>query len=45
MSDTAEMSIPIARTSLTPEEISSVQAPLESGWLVQGPHVKAFEEK
>lgn len=41
----APRSIPIARTSLTQEEIQSVLGPLESGWLVQGPHVKAFEEK
>ena len=38
-------SIPIARTSLLPNEIQSVLEPLESGWLVQGPQVKAFEDK
>ena len=38
-------SVPIARTSLTEEEIMSVLAPLRSGWLVQGPQVKSFEEK
>lgn len=38
-------SIPIARTSLLEEEISSVLEPLASGWLVQGPKVKDFEEK
>ena len=38
------MNIPIARTSLTDEEIDSVLAPLRSGWLVQGPKVKEFEE-
>ena len=38
-------SIPIARTSLTTEEIQSVLSPLQSGWLVQGPQVKSFEEK
>ena len=38
-------SIPIARTALTTEEIQSVLGPLESGWLVQGPHVKSFEDK
>ena len=37
--------IPIARTSLTEEEIQSVLGPLRSGWLVQGPHVHEFEEK
>ena len=38
-------SIPIARTSLTDNEIQSVMEPLKSGWLVQGPNVKSFEEK
>ncbi len=38
-------SIPIARTSLLDEEIHSVLEPLSSGWLVQGPRVKDFEEK
>lgn len=38
-------SIPIARTALTAEEIQSVLGPLESGWLVQGPKVKSFEDK
>lgn len=39
------MNIPIARTSLTEEEILSVLEPLRSGWLVQGPKVREFEEK
>lgn len=39
------MNIPIARTSLTENEIQSVLAPLRSGWLVQGPKVREFEEK
>jgi perosamine synthetase len=39
------VNIPIARTSLTDEEIESVLAPLRSGWLVQGPKVKEFEER
>lgn len=38
------LSVPIARTSLTPSEIESVLEPLQSGWLVQGPKVRAFEE-
>ena len=38
-------SIPIARTALTDEEIKSVLGPLQSGWLVQGPQVKLFEDK
>lgn len=39
------MKIPIARTSLTESEISSVLEPLRSGWLVQGPKVEQFEKK
>ncbi len=39
------MKIPIARTSLLENEIQSVIAPLESGWLVQGPKVQEFESK
>ena len=39
------MKIPIARTSLLKEEINSVLEPLNSGWLVQGPKVKEFEDK
>ena len=35
--------VPIARTSLTEAEIQSVLEPLRSGWLVQGPKVRAFE--
>ena len=40
-----EANIPIARTSLTDEEVRSVLEPLRSGWLVQGPKVKEFEDK
>ena len=40
-----DQNIPIARTSLTEDEIASVLGPLRSGWLVQGPQVKSFEEK
>lgn len=39
------MNIPIARTSLTEAEITSVLEPLRSGWLVQGPKVREFEQK
>lgn len=39
------ISVPIARTFLTKEEIKSVLSPLNSGWLVQGPKVKEFEDK
>lgn len=38
------MNVPIARASLTPEEIESVLEPLRTGWLVQGPKVRGFEE-
>jgi dTDP-4-amino-4,6-dideoxygalactose transaminase len=37
--------VPIARTSLTLQEKQSVLEPLDSGWLVQGPKVKNFEEQ
>lgn len=40
-----DMKIPIARTSLTEDEIQSVFSPLRSGWLVQGPKVREFEDK
>lgn len=43
MSET--MNVPIARTALTEAEICSVLDPLRSGWLVQGPRVREFEEK
>lgn len=39
------ISVPIARTSLTEDEVQSVLGPLRSGWLVQGPNVREFEEK
>lgn len=39
------MKVPIARTSLTDSEIQSVLGPLKSGWLVQGPKVREFEDK
>ena len=39
------MKIPIARTNLSEAEINSVLEPLQSGWLVQGPKVKEFEDK
>jgi len=45
MSSTAHMNVPIARTSLLESEIQSVIEPLRSGWLVQGPKVREFEDK
>jgi len=44
MNEVTPMHVPIARASLLPEEIESVLEPLRSGWLVQGPKVRAFEE-
>lgn len=38
------MKVPIAKPWLGPEELEALRAPLESGWLVQGPQVKRFEE-
>jgi perosamine synthetase len=38
-------SIPITKVVIGEEELRAVQLPLETGWVVQGPHVKAFEEK
>lgn len=43
MTHPSVMQVPIARASLTTEEIESVLAPLRSGWLVQGPKVHEFE--
>lgn len=40
-----KMSVPIARTALLEQEMLSVLEPLRSGWLVQGPKVREFEEK
>jgi perosamine synthetase len=45
MSTTTRMNVPIARTSLLESEIQSVMEPLRSGWLVQGPKVREFEDK
>ena len=38
------MNVPIARTGLTEAEIQSVLEPLRSGWLVQGPKAREFEQ-
>lgn len=45
MNNATTLNVPIARTSLLEEEVLSVLAPLRSGWLVQGPKVREFEEK
>jgi perosamine synthetase len=39
------LNIPITKTNFTEAEINSVLEPLQSGWLVQGPKVKDFEDK
>jgi len=39
------MKIPISQPLFGPEELRAVQEPLESGWVVQGPKVKAFEDQ
>ena len=39
------MNIPIAKTFLNQDEINSVLEPLKSGWLVQGPKVREFENE
>ncbi len=40
-----KFNIPIARTSLSDEEINAVLEPLKNGWLVQGPLVEEFQNK
>lgn len=45
MNEVVHPNVPIARTSLLEEEIQSVLDPLRSGWLVQGPKVREFEER
>lgn len=37
--------IPIAKPDLNADDIQAVTAVLQSGWLVQGPQVKAFEKE
>ena len=39
------MKIPITKPFFGEEELRAVQRPLESGWVVQGPYVKEFEQK
>ena len=38
-------SIPISKPYFGPEERAAVQAPLETGWVVQGPYVEEFEKR
>jgi len=39
------MKIPIAKPLIGDEEVRAVTRALESGWVVQGPAVREFEEK
>jgi len=39
------MTIPITKPVFGPEELAAIQRPIESGWVVQGPYVKAFEDR
>ena len=39
------MNIPISKTEFKNQDLKILKEPLESGWVVQGPFVKKFEEK
>ncbi|MGH1366147.1 MAG: DegT/DnrJ/EryC1/StrS family aminotransferase [Calditrichia bacterium] len=39
------MKIPITKTVLDEKEMAAIQEPLKTGWVVQGPYVKEFEDK
>ncbi|MGM0497285.1 MAG: DegT/DnrJ/EryC1/StrS family aminotransferase [Bacteroidota bacterium] len=39
------MKLPITKPFITEEEFELIKQPLETGWLVQGPFVKEFEER
>jgi perosamine synthetase len=39
------LKIPIAKTEFQEEDLENILRPLESGWVVQGPYVKEFENK
>jgi perosamine synthetase len=45
VSTATRMRIPITKPVFGPEELRAVQRPLETGWVVQGPYVKAFEDR
>ena len=38
------MKVPITKPFFGPEELEAVQKPLATGWVVQGPYVKEFED-
>ncbi|MDH4136375.1 MAG: DegT/DnrJ/EryC1/StrS family aminotransferase [Anaerolineae bacterium] len=39
------MTIPVTKPFFGPEELQAMQQPIETGWVVQGPFVRRFEEK
>ena len=39
------MNIPITRTFFTESDFQNIVKPLQTGWIVQGPYVKEFEQK
>lgn len=45
LNEMTEFKIPIAKPEFTEKEFKAILEPLKSGWLVQGPKVKEFEEK
>jgi perosamine synthetase len=38
------MTIPITKPLFGPEEFAAIRKPLETGWVVQGPYVREFED-
>jgi len=40
-----KLNIPIAKTEFNKEDFQAQVKPLKSGWIVQGPYVKEFEDK
>ena len=45
LKDETTQQIPITKPFFGAEEEAAIRAPLHSGWVVQGPYVKEFEEK
>ena len=43
--ETIPQQIPITKPFFGAEEEAAIRAPLQSGWVVQGPYVREFEEK
>jgi perosamine synthetase len=42
---TGRRQLPITKPVFGPEELRAVQLPIESGWVVQGPRVREFEQR